>query len=153
MKESQDRKEEVTFMGDSAGGNIVLSLPTYVVHNNEEAPLPSRILAIAPVADCRVNNPEIQTVAPNDPWLTHDYIEDVSKLWCKDVDRSDPMVNPLLADHSPLKKRKVIVDGVFGTWDILSADDKLLAEKLRDDGLEGSWLVYEGHIHVFPLTL
>lgn len=107
---------------------------------------------VAPAADCRVINPEIRDIEPYDPFLTYPYIQEVAGLWAKGLDRSDPMVTPLLADFTPLKERGVVVDGIYGTWDLLAPDDRLLAEKLRDDGLEGSWMAYEGQIHCFPLT-
>lgn len=152
MQESKDKNEEIIFMGDSAGGNIVLCLPLYVAARDEQAPLPFRILVIAPGADCRITNPDIPPLDAYDPFLSYAYLQEVTALWAKDLDRGDPMVTPLLADFTPLKKNNVILDGIFGTWDVLAPDNKLLMEKARDAGLEGSYIVAEEQIHVYPLT-
>lgn len=152
MQESKEKNEEIIFMGDSAGGNIVLCLPLYVAHKDEQATLPSRILVIAPAADCRVSNPEIKPLTAYDPFLTYDYIQEVAGLWSKGLDRGDPMVSPLLADFTPFKKNNVILDGTFGTWDILAPDDKLLMEKAKSEGLEGAWLIGSEQMHVYPVT-
>lgn len=138
MQESKERNEQITFVGDSAGGNIVLCLPLYVAHKDDQAPLPSRILVIAPGADARIDNPDIIKIEPFDPFLSHAYIQEVTDLWAKGVDKSDPMVTPLKADFGPFKKNKVILDGIYGTWDVLAPDDKLLMEKARNEGLTGS---------------
>ena len=140
MQESKDKNEEVIFMGDSAGGNIVLCLPLYVAHKDDQA------------ADCRIINPEIKPLAEYDPFLTYEYIQEVAGLWAKGLDRGDPMVSPLLADFAPFKKNNVILDGNYGTWDLLAPDDKLLMEKAKKEGLEGSWLIGEEQMHVYPLT-
>lgn len=151
MEESKDKNEEIIFMGDSAGGNIVLCLPLHIAHRDENAPLPARILVIAPGADCRVTNPEIQAIDPYDPFLSYDYLLEVTELWAKGLDKADPMVTPLLADFTPFKKHNVILDGNYGTWDVLAPDDKLLMEKAKAAGLSGSWLVHEEQMHVYPL--
>lgn len=152
MQESKEKNEEIIFMGDSAGGNIVLCLPLFVVNNDEQAPLPRRILVIAPGVDCRIINPEIPALDAYDPFLSHAYIKEVTELWAKGVDKADPMVTPLLADFTPFKKHNVILDGNYGTWDVLAPDDRLLMEKARDEGLEGSWLIGTEQMHVYPLT-
>jgi acetyl esterase/lipase len=152
MSQSKAADETTVFMGDSAGGNIVLCLPLYVVSKDPQAPLPDSILAIAPGADCRVVNEDIPKMDAFDPFLSHAYIQEMSRLWCKDVDPASPMVSPLLADLEILKSRNVRLDGIAGTWDVLWPDIKLLKEKAEKTGVSGSWYIAEEQMHCYPLV-
>jgi acetyl esterase/lipase len=152
MQESSRKTEIVTFMGDSAGGNVAISLVLYVLSRKPEAPVPSSIFLISPCADARNNNPAMKETDKHDPLLDVKYTDEVAKRWTIGMDRSDPIVSPVLADLGILKKRGIRLDGLVGTWDVLCPDTLLLLDRAREQGLQGRWLVWQEQMHCFVLT-
>lgn len=152
MQESMSKGEIVTFMGDSAGGNVAFCLVLHVLSSIPEAPAPTSILMISPCADCRNNNPEMKEIDKNDPLLDSKYTDEVAAKWTIGMDRSDPLVSPVLADLSVLKARNVRLNCLVGTYDVLAADTLLLLERAKEHGLQGCALVWHEQMHCFPLT-
>lgn len=153
MLESTANGERVTFMGDSAGGNVVLSLILHILkQGGKEGPVPHSIFVVSPCVDARNSNPQMKDVEPNDPILRVDFTGDVAAKWALGTDRSDPIVSPLLDDLEILATRNVRLDGVVGTYDVLAPDALLLLKKAQTAQLRGKWLVWERQMHCFPLA-
>lgn len=144
--------DEVILVGDSAGGNIILSLLANDLLEHPDAPCPKAVLAISPSTDMRRENEAIKRVEKHDPILRIPFIKNSAKTWCGEWDPSDIRVSPLLADITPIARRGVLVHGVTGLYDILSPDGILFREKCRDAGVRGEWLEWDKQMHVFPLT-
>lgn len=152
MQESANRGETVTFMGDSAGGNVAFCLVHHVLSKSPETLAPSGVFVISPCADARNDNPEMKKVDKKDPLLDVAYTGDVAAKWTLGMSRADPMVSPVLADLAVFKARNVRLDGIVGTWDVLAPDTLILLDKARKEGLQGSWAIFEEQMHCFPLT-
>lgn len=145
-------EDDVVFAGDSAGGNIALTLVLNALARDPSSPVPHTILAISPVVDCTLRNPQMKSTDKYDPWLSTAYIDQCATRWCgSDYAREDPLISPLYADLAALKRRNVKLHGVIGTYDVLAPDVLLLIEKAQKLDLRGSWLVWEKQMHVFPL--
>lgn len=152
LRECEEAKETVVFMGDSAGGNIVLCLPLTALAENEDARCPAAIMAISPSTDlCRLN-PDIKLIEKHDPILRIPFINGTAKGWRGEWDPVDVKISPLYADVSLLARRHVKVHGVVGRYDILSPDAILFREKCNQAGVRGEWLEWQKQMHVFPLT-
>lgn len=152
MADAATAGEEVLLVGDSAGGNIILSLVCSDLCTDPEAPCPKAILAISPSTDMRRENERIKEVEKHDPILRVPFIKNSAKTWCGEWDPSDVRVSPLLADIEPLARRGVLVHGVTGLYDILSPDGILFREKCKENGVKGEWLEWDKQMHDFPLT-
>ena len=155
-EESRWRNTRITFMGDSAGGNIALVLGLYGATEYLKAESAGAcpvqgIFAICPAVDHRNNHPDIDEVELRDSILSRKTIEEVSDLWSGDWLVDDPRVSPTLADLSVLQKAKVKVDGILAMDDVLTPDALLFREKLADAGVVGNWLDWEKQMHCFPL--
>ncbi|EME42989.1 hypothetical protein DOTSEDRAFT_53931 [Dothistroma septosporum NZE10] len=154
---------DVILAGDSAGGNIVLSLVVNAVVEDASSatcpPCPSAVLAISPSTDLRRCNPEMKEIEKKDPLLRLAFANGTAAAWCGETskehqawDRSDPRVSPLLADLGPLAKRGVKIHGVTGGYDILCPDAILFRKKCDEAGVDGEWLHWDKQMHVFPLV-
>jgi len=146
--------KHITFMGDSAGGNIALVLGLYAASEalKEGIECPVRnIFAISPAVDHRNENPEIDAVAPHDSILSRKVIEEVSEGWKGAWSPSDPRVSPILANLGLLRRANIKVDGVVGKYDVLSPDALHFRNLLAEAGVSGDWLEWEKQLHCFPL--
>lgn len=139
-------------MGDSAGGNVALCLTLHVLTQDPLAPVPTSLLLISPCVDARNTNPQMRTVDKHEPVLSVSFTGQVAEKWSIGLDRADPLVTPLLGPLQLLKQRSIRVDGITGTYDVLSPDTLLLIEKMREHGIDASWLLWERQMHCFPLA-
>ncbi|KAJ9660824.1 hypothetical protein H2198_002363 [Neophaeococcomyces mojaviensis] len=198
--------ETITLMGDSAGGNVVLSLGFWWARRlqkmrqkeesgdlgvKKEIEALRRLRALfvmSPPCDFRNSNPHIDDADKLDPVLTRDLTDRAAEAWCKDwlsdptnadpavVDlrveaeelerngkrrveadgKSDPALSPNLQTEEAweaLRQSGLVVTGVYGTADLLSPDVELFMERCREEEIRGEWLVWEGQMHCFPLTV
>lgn len=150
LAEAAAKGEHAIFAGDSAGGNLVLSLP---LNAGPDALLPSTIIAISPAVDVSHDNPDIKKIDPFDPMLSEKFIEKASFDWRGDWSVKDPRLSPLFADLTPLIERKVQLYGVIGRYDVLAPDAVLFMEKCKKAGVSGKWLVWDKLEHCFPLSV
>ena len=144
---------EIIFAGDSSGGNIALALALHVLSNDPTAPAPDSLMLISPAVDMRTTNPEIAKISKKDPILSLSNITRIHQAWCgADMREDDSRVSPTLGDLSVLVRNDVVVNGIIGTYDVLSPDANEFVEKLKKEGVLGKWLVWDKQVHCFPLT-
>ncbi|KAL8825252.1 MAG: hypothetical protein Q9170_007869 [Blastenia crenularia] len=165
MHMAKESGETATFMGDSAGGNLALSVPLYALSQVQQRyrlrggdeereggiPLTS-IFLISPTLSLLNTNPQIPVTAKHDPVLTIPYINSVAETWAGGWALGDPRLSPLVADISVLKNYGVRVYGVTGSYDILAPDAEVFRERCEKEGVEGQWLSWERQMHCFPLA-
>lgn len=155
MELAEKEEEDVILAGDSAGGNIILSLLINALledaRDGVERPTCKGVMAISPSTDLTRQNADMHTIAPKDPILRIPFVKGTAKGWCGEWDAKDIRVSPLHADVTCIKKRGVKVHGVVGRYDILSPDAILFREKCSQARIEGEWLDWDKQMHVFPL--
>ena len=171
MRESSRNGETVVVAGDSSGGNIALSLVLWVLSTAEEmgedsAALrqlaPEAIVAISPSTDLRHEDEDIAAAAEHDPIMTQATIMSTAQAWTGDKasfgpgetwDASDPRVSPILADLDVFCRHGIKVHGLTGGYEVLGPEAVVFRNRLRDLGVEGEWLEWEGQMHCFPLAV
>ncbi|KAI8630259.1 Alpha/Beta hydrolase protein [Xylariaceae sp. FL1651] len=156
----------VSLVGDSAGGNVALSLGLWradqlaVARRDAEADAavsPSRtrlrsVVAISPPNDMRNRNPAAPLADAQDPVLGKPVTDGAARAWSLGSDKDDPYLSPNLADLANLKASGMSVYGVIGTADVLAPDGLIFLEKCKEQGVKGEWLVWEGQMHCFPIA-
>lgn len=152
MRQSAAENETVIIAGDSAGGNIALCVPLYILNQDEHAPAPAAIMALSPSTDLRRCNPEIKETAKHDPLLTVPFIVSTAECWRAEWDAFDPRISPMAADLGVLARRDIAVHGAFGTYDVLYPDALAFRNKCAEVGIKGRWLEWEQQMHVWMLT-
>ena len=162
LDKAYEEKERVVFVGDSAGGNIVLCLVLEAVREDALAGRdigqkgakgrPEAIVAICPSTDLTRSNPRIEELAKSDPILTPDFCKQTAKAWQGDWDPTDRRISPVNADISLLAQSGIQVHGITSGYDILSPDGLIFRDQLEEAGVKGKWLHWEKQMHCFVLT-
>ena len=137
--------EDITFMGDSAGGNMAVVLTMMAAE--EGLPSPSRHVLISPGLDVSLANPEVFEAERQDPWLGIPGGLEAVRLYSAGFDRKDWHISPLYGDLSVLPKTLLLT----GSRDMLTPDNLIFAERARAAGVEVDVVYEEGMFHVWPL--
>ncbi|MFJ5763804.1 alpha/beta hydrolase fold domain-containing protein [Lysinibacillus sp. NPDC093210] len=134
---------QLTIMGDSAGGNISLGLAHLL--KMEDLPQPKDIILLSACVDMSLSNPLIPEYDEKDPLLAREGMEEITKIWAADKSVTDPLISPIYGDFKGLGK----ITHFIGTHEALYPDAMKLDEKLTEQGIEINTFVYPQMIHVF----
>jgi acetyl esterase/lipase len=135
----------VTLMGDSAGGNIVLGVAQTL--RRRGLPQPRQLVLISPVLDLSQSNPAIVSVARHDHVLGVAGSAACGRLYIGELDIKDPLVSPLYADLTGLAPMVLF----SGTHDIHNPDARDFAARARDAAVPVDYHEEPGAQHVYPL--
>lgn len=152
LAEAQEKGEKAIFIGDSAGGNIVLGLPLASLKDDPNALVPAAIMAISPAVDFNHANPLSKTIEPYDCMLSNKFCKESTRAWRGDWSRDDPRLSPIKADLSPYVKHGVQIHGVIGKYDVLAPDAEAFMRKCKAAGISGKWLLWDKQMHDFALS-
>ncbi|TNM67101.1 alpha/beta hydrolase [Streptomyces sp. NP160] len=144
VRASTERHGPTGVLGDSAGGQIVLSAALSL--RDEDVRLPLTLL-VSPALDLTWSNPRIPEVQPTDPWLATPGGRVLADAWRGDLPLTDPAVSPLSGDLAGLGPLTVFT----GTRDVLNPDAHLLVEKARAAGVEAELHEARGQLHAYPM--
>lgn len=135
--------DQLTIMGDSAGGNISLGL----VHllKVENVPQPKDIILLSACVNMIFDNPLIPEYEENDPILARKGLQEVAQKWAADRSLNDPLINPMYGDFKGSGK----ITHFIGTHEALYPDAIKFDEKLTEQGVQINTLVYPKMNHVF----
>ncbi|MDE5907607.1 MAG: alpha/beta hydrolase [Lachnospiraceae bacterium] len=149
---------DVIIAGDSAGGNMALSL---VLKLKEEGRLlPRGLVLMSPWTDLTSSGKTHQTRAEVDPVLDAVYLNRMIKGYvvgqdlenpmdAKDlVDLKDPMISPLFGDFTGFPPTYIQV----GDNEILLSDSTMLHKKMVQENVSVKLDVFKGMWHVFQMS-
>src|SRR5699024_886817 len=91
-KLSENTEGPLVLMGDSAGGTIAMSVCLLLKECHRPADVTERF---TPSVDRRMENPEMDEVQPQDPWLVKKGQLMLTEKWIGEH-RDDPILNPFL---------------------------------------------------------
>ena len=112
---------DVIVTGDSAGGNLALSLVLKL--KEQERLLPRGIVLMSPWTDMTMSGASYWERVESDPMLTPEYIETVRRAYAGGRDLHDPDLSPLLGDLGSFPPTLIQV----GDHEILYSDSASLA--------------------------
>lgn len=138
-----EHSNQLTIMGDSAGGNIALGLAHLLKMNN--LPQPKDIILLSACVDLSFENPLIAEYEEKDPMLASEGMEVITKIWAADKDLKDALISPIYGDFQGLGK----ITHFIGTHECLYPDAIRLDEKLTEQEIEINTFVYPKMNHVF----
>lgn len=151
--------KDVILIGDSAGGNLALSLTLKL--KESERILPGAIVLFSPWTDMTMSGKSYSNKKKLDPVLTREYIslcvsrciygaESIPKKADTDEYPSldNPLVSPLLGDHTGFPPVYIQV----GTNEILYSDSEALYKKLLSQNVRVQFDSFKGMWHVFQMT-
>lgn len=131
----------ITFIGDSAGGGLMLSFA--ILLRNEGMPMPSKLIALSPWVDASMSNPMATNLEPLDPMIAVAGLKKAGEWYANGTDTTDYLISPLYGEIKGLPPIHIFA----GTHDILQPDEKLFADKAIAAGVETYYYEYPAMIH------
>lgn len=139
--------EDVTLMGDSAGGGLAIAQPW--AFRDAGLPAPGRVAVFAPWLDVTGTNPTIPKYEAVDPMLSVAGPVQAGLWWAGGDDPRTPLVSPACAPDDLLAA--VPPTRIYqGTRDVCMADATVFRDRAVSAGADVTMRIYPGGFHVFP---
>ena len=135
--------DRIALCGDSAGGNMALSLA--IQRRDAGKSLPARLIPFAPWLDMAMQDEEARTIEPDDVILGIDAIRIVGKWWAGDRGTDHPHASPLHADLAGLPPIAIFQ----GRHDIFTVDARSFTANAAAAGVPVALYEYAGAPHVY----
>lgn len=136
---------KIAFMGDSAGGGLVLA--TLLKLKDEGRPLPTAAVCLSPWTDLACTGESLITVAKLDPFTPGNAWTVFSHHYVSGNDPRLPYISPLYGDLRGLPPCLIYA----GDHDVLIDDSRRLAAKAKAAGVEMDLRIGEGLFHCYPV--
>lgn len=141
---------DVIIAGDSAGGNMALSLVLKL--KEEERLLPRGLVLMSPWTDLTSSGKTHQSRAEVDPVLDAAYLERMVKGYVggqeENAELKDPMISPLFGDFTAFPPTYIQV----GDNEILLSDSTMLHKKMVQENVSVKLDIFKGMWHVFQMS-
>ena len=143
IEENQIPADKIVFVGDGAGGGLVVSLLQKIKY--QTLPMPKQAFLISPWLDITNSNPVIDEIQPQDKILNADVLREKGELYAGDLDLKHPAVSPIYGDLTGLCKITVFA----GTREIFCADAYTLKDIADEYELDIDVNIYKNQMHFF----
>lgn len=137
---------DVILAGDSAGGNLALSLVLKL--KEEERLLPRGLVLMSPWTDLTSSGRSHETKAEMDPVLSEDYINRMIGAYAEGMDLKDPMISPLFGKFEGFPPTYIQV----GENEILLSDSMRLHRAMVEANVSVKIDHFPGMWHVFQMS-
>lgn len=137
---------DIILAGDSAGGNLALSLALKL--KEERRLLPRGLMLMSPWTDLTSSGESHKTKAEIDPVLNAAYLEEMIRNYAAGQDLENPLISPLFGDYSGFPPTYIQVGGN----EILMDDSHMLYKKLLKANVSVKLDMFEGMWHVFQMS-
>lgn len=139
----QGNPKMIAVAGESAGGNLACNVS--IMARDKGMMLPVHQLLVYPVANNDMNSESYQKYAAAKPlnkpmmeWFAKNYLGDMAKA-------ADPRISLVRANLKGLPPTTIVAAQI----DPLTTEGKLLADKLKEAGVEVDYKLYDGVTHEF----
>ncbi len=137
---------DIIVAGDSAGGNLALSLTLKL--KEEGRLLPRGLVLMSPWTDLTSSGKSHQTKADIDPVLNAAYLEDMIQNYAAGQNLEDPYISPLFGEYEGFPPTYIQVGGN----EILLDDSAMLYRKMLKANVSVKLDTFEGMWHVFQMS-
>lgn len=137
---------DIILAGDSAGGNLALSLTLKL--KEEGRLLPRGLVLMSPWTDLTSSGKSHHTKAEIDPVLNAGYLDEMIHNYASGQDLKDPMISPLFGSYEGFPPTYIQVGGN----EILMGDSVMLYKKLLKANVSVKLDVFKGMWHVFQMS-
>ncbi len=136
---------KIILLGDSAGGNLILTLTQRLL--KEKIELPNRLIPISPLIDASLSNPKIKEMDPLDLILSYNGVSSAKKMLLGDVPLTDTLISPI---YGSLKNFPPV--HLFSSeYDIFTPDQELFMDKAKQEGVDIELIIGKNMPHVWPI--
>jgi monoterpene epsilon-lactone hydrolase len=140
------KSENIAFVGDSAGGNLVLAAMLALRQHSES--LPAAAVVMSPWTDLGATGASYESRAKADPIHQRAMILALAKNYLgEEGDPFDPLASPLYGELGGLPPLLIQA----GDRETVLDDSTLLADAARAAGVDVKLEVWDGMIHVFQM--
>jgi acetyl esterase/lipase len=144
LEQGHDHKR-IALAGDSAGGGLVIA--ALVALRDTGMPLPACAFSISPWTDLACTGGSMRAKASADPLITKAGALLFAKLYLNGADPESPLASPIFADLHGLPPILIQV----GSREVLLDDTIRITQRLRDDGVDVCYELWDDMIHVWHL--
>ena len=137
---------DVIVAGDSAGGNMALSLVLKLKKQNRI--LPRGLVLMSPWTDLTSSGKSHLTRAEVDPVLNKEYFKSMIENYASGQALDDPLISPLFGDFEGFPPTYIQV----GDNEVLLADATMLHKKMIQANVSAKLDVFKGMWHVFQMS-
>lgn len=137
---------DIVISGDSAGGNLALSLVLKL--KSEGRLLPRGMVLMSPWTDLTLSGESHQTKKEVDPVLNEEYIQKMIVNYADGQKKDEPFISPLFGDFSGFPPTYIQV----GENEILQSDSRMLFEKMIKANVSVKMDLFPGMWHVFQMS-
>ncbi len=137
------KPEDIIFLGESSGGNLVLAAA--VACKQQKVAMPAAIVAISPVVNLNFDFPAYKERADRECILPYNQNRFAQHEYMLDKDLSNPLASPYFADCHGFPP---VFLGV-STEEMLFDDSIKMHEKLLKEDVDSTLVVWEGMWHTF----
>lgn len=145
-------EEDIIVAGDSAGGNLALSLVEMLRDQNRK--LPGGVFVMSPWADLAETGESIKKNLYRDPIFGKGPGEKIKKgehlvnsMYAGKANLMDPYLSPVYADYHDFPPMLLQA----GTYEVLESDSERIYYQAKEAGVKVQFTKYEGMFHVFQL--
>ncbi|NCB05150.1 MAG: steryl acetyl hydrolase [Clostridia bacterium] len=147
--------DRIICVGDSAGGNLVLSLSLRL--RDEGRPLPRALVLMSPWADLSNAGPSHLYNARQDPTFNSGADNNgydirpvgVDSTYADGLDTTDPYLSPSYGDYAGFPSMLLQVGG----YEVLLSDSQSVYDSCQKHGVDCTFTIYPGMFHVFQGAL
>ena len=144
---------DISFLGDSSGGNIIVGSTIYLLDN--KLPLPASIVLLSPYLDVtnkvesrQRNKSKDVFFGTNNTEKNGVKLQDYMPYFINVKDKSNRYVSPIYA--SELKGfPKTLIH--VGSYEILEDDSRVFAQNLKNSGVDVNYKSFEELYHIFHM--
>lgn len=139
--------ENITTIGDSAGGNLAVA--TVLALKQQGKPLPGRVIAFSPWLDMENKGETLKTNDATDALINEPLLEGmIAGVLGETTSPTAPLANPLYADFTGFPRLYLNAGGDESLLDNATR----LADLAEAAGVDVTLSVVEGQQHVFPVN-
>ena len=139
------RREDITTIGDSAGGNLAIAIALALKAQGKQGP--GSVIAFSPWLDMENTGQTLVTNNDTDALITPELLEGmIAGVLGDSVDPKTPLANPLYADFTGFPRLYVTAGSVESLLDNATR----LAERAQAAGVDVTLSIGEGQQHVYP---
>jgi acetyl esterase/lipase len=139
--------QTVAVLGDSAGGNLAVSVT--VAARDEGLPLPSCVAVISPFADLTLSGASMELRKLSDPYVTRELLQSMATEYLGGADPADPRCSAVFADLHDLPPVLIQV----GEDEILFDDAVRIRDAATAAGVGTTFQPWPHGIHVWPVYI
>jgi epsilon-lactone hydrolase len=141
--------DRIAVTGDSAGGNLALSLLALVATDPATAVRPVGAVVLSPITDLALTGPSWETRAEADPLFVREQAESLIQAYLKGHDPMDPRASPLYGSFIGFPPLRIEV----GDDEVLLDDSRRFVARAVAAGVDARLDAWQGMPHGFIGTI